>query len=474
MSGITPLPPVVKQQEELSAVVAVPLRPLLFFIAVLFGPSLSVAAELDSRPNVLLIMADDLGVECLGSYGGVSYSTPNLDQLAANGLRFTNAFATPLCSTTRVELMTGRSSHRDWIGFGLMNPKSRTFGHVFQDAGYRTGIFGKWQLTSYDPPDYPGAELRRGTGMRIKNAGFDSFALFHTGETEVKGSRYANPTFDVDGSVSTFDDGYGPDVAVDEAIRFLNESDKTSEKPWFVYYPMMLPHWPMVPTPDSADWQDRTKRHDESTAYFPDMVAKMDAIVAQLWQAAEQATNGRPTLVLFYSDNGTHLKIASNTEDGWKPGGKGLSTDAGTRVPLIAFMIGQTATEKIAAGTTDAIVGPVDFLPTLLDFAEIEESRGHLDGISFAPVLDGQAGQRDDWCCHYEPRPGWDKDQFTKLVFAQTARYKRYSDGRFYDTVVDVYENRPLPQHEWTSAEATVNKQLSAALKAYLVPKPLP
>ena len=89
-------------------------------------------------------------------------------------------------------MMTGRYAHRDWVGFGLLHPKARTFGHYLKDAGYRTMMAGKWQFTSHDPVDYPGAEQRRGAGMRAEDAGFDEYSLWHTGHTEDKGSRYAD------------------------------------------------------------------------------------------------------------------------------------------------------------------------------------------------------------------------------------------------------------------------------------------
>src|SRR4051812_41182755 len=96
-----------------------------------------------SRPNILLILADDLGFECLRCNGGTSYRTPNLDQLAASGIRFTHAYAQPLCTPTRVQLMTGQYNFRNWVGFGLMNRNEKTFGHMMKKAGYRSAIAGK-------------------------------------------------------------------------------------------------------------------------------------------------------------------------------------------------------------------------------------------------------------------------------------------------------------------------------------------
>ena len=177
--------------------------------------------------KIVLIMADDIGLEGLGCYGGSDYKTPRLDQLAAEGLRFTHAYSQPLCSPTRLEIMTGRENHRNWKYFGILPPEEKTFGHLMQSFGYRTCISGKWQLQSYDPPDFPNAEKRRGTGMHPKDAGFHEYSLFHSLHTEDKGSRYANPTFLRNGKLHKNVEGkYGEDLAVDFLLDFLKKEQR--------------------------------------------------------------------------------------------------------------------------------------------------------------------------------------------------------------------------------------------------------
>ena len=222
--------------------------PLLF---VLLWIPLPVHAA--SPPDIILIMADDVGIEAFGCYEGVSYKTPHIDELAAHGVRFTRAYSQPLCTPTRIQLMTGKYNHRNWRAFGILDPQARTFGHAFTAAGYATAIFGKWQLYSYDPRDFPGAEVRRAAGLHPKDAGFDEYALFHALHTEDKGSRYANPTMlegtaGSEGQLRTYPGRYGEDVWVEKVLRFF---DQHSEQPRFVYYPMALPHWPFQPTPNS-------------------------------------------------------------------------------------------------------------------------------------------------------------------------------------------------------------------------------
>ena len=207
------------------------------------------AARADKRPNVIVILADDLGRECLGSYGSRSYQTPHLDALAAGGIRFTTAFATPLCSPTRAALMTGRYGFRTgWtqlIGRGgedaleFFDPrKEKTFGHVLRAAGYATGIAGKWQLARFDErPDH------------LAECGFADHCVWTWQFGGRRTSRYWDPSIWQDGKVRTDTAGkYGPDVMADWVDWFL---ERNKEKPFFLYYPMVLTHGPFEPTPDS-------------------------------------------------------------------------------------------------------------------------------------------------------------------------------------------------------------------------------
>ena len=392
---------------------------------ILFLPYLALAKQ----PNVLLIMADDIGIEGFGCYGGTSYETPQIDKLAKGGLRFTHAYSQPLCTPTRVQIMTGRYNHRNWSYFGILDPAEKTFGHMMKEAGYKTCISGKWQLQSYDPPDFPNAERRRGQGMKVTQAGFDEHCLFHSWHTEEKGSRYAGPTYFKNGKLVTErKNRYGPDVSVDFILDFMN---KNRDDPMFVYYPMALPHWPMVPTPDSKEWGDPERREEEDLRYFEDMVAYMDKLVGRLVDGLVKLGLREDTLILFYSDNGTHLKVSSILNGKVVQGGKATPKQSGIRVPLIASWPG-----KIKPGrTTSDLVDASDFFPTLADLAQVKiPNQRQIDGISFAPTLYDQPGKKREWCFFwYDPRPGWDKDRFSRSIFALDHNYKLFSDGRLFD-----------------------------------------
>ena len=171
------------------------------------------------RPNIILIMADDLGMEAIGAYGGESYKTPHLDQLAAEGMRFENCYSTPLCTPSRVQIMTGKYNFRNYIGFGLLDKKEKTFGHALQAAGYKTAIAGKWQLYGNEKQQ----ELAGGkVGTLPLQAGFDTYRLW---QVKDRGERYKNPTLETykEGLID-YDEAYGP--GFEDMRRRKPNSDK--------------------------------------------------------------------------------------------------------------------------------------------------------------------------------------------------------------------------------------------------------
>jgi arylsulfatase A-like enzyme len=426
------------------------------------------AGHAANRPNIILILADDLGYETVGCYGGESYATPHLDRLAAGGVRFDRAYAMPLCTNTRTQLMTGKYNTRIWKAFGILDPQQRTFGHLLQAAGYKTCMAGKWQLTSYDPPDYPGAELRRSTGMRVANAGFDETSLWHTSHTEDKGSRYADPVIEQNGQQLTDTQGkYGPDLWTDFIGDFMT---RHRDEPFFVYYSMALPHNPMNPTPDSPEWQDPEQRDDDVTRFAADMIRYTDKMVGKVVAKVDELGLRENTLILFFSDNGTNWRVQSQFRGQMVRGEKGKGTELGVRVPMIANWSG-----TINAGqTSQALIDSVDFLPTMLEVAGLADPLPpDVDGVSFLPLLKGESdGTRQHVYIHQDPRPGWDKDRFELLRLAIGPRYKLYEDGRLYDVVDDMFERQPIFINADNAAERQARQALQQVLDAH-TPSPM-
>ena len=337
------------------------------------------------RPNVVLIMADDLGYECLGCYGGTSYKTPRLDELARTGIRFDHAYSQPLCTPTRLQLMTGQYNFRNWQAFGVLPPDETTFGHMMRAAGYKTCIAGKWQLYSYNPPDFE--PEWRGKGMRAEDAGFDEYFLWHAEHTEDKGSRYADPKILDNGEYLQDTAGkYGPDLYAQRINDFIG---RRKDEPFFVYYPMALTHGPFNPTPRSEAWARGDRFESNAAKHFGGMVEYMDEVVGRIVDRLDELGLRENTLVLFFSDNGTPRGVRSKMGDRIVDGGKGLPTDAGTHVPLIANWPG--AVEPAVSGD---LVDSTDFIPTL---AELCAMTPPMDGVSFAPQLRGERGAPREW-----------------------------------------------------------------------------
>ncbi len=396
-----------------------------------------------ARPNVVLIMADDAGPEAFGCYGGQEVRTPRIDALAAAGMRFTHCFATPLCTPTRVRLMTGRYSFRNYTRFGYLDPSENTIGHLLRKAGYRTAVIGKWQLNGlYDR--LPGSN----DSSRPQQAGFEEHLLWQLTRTARRrdggGERYWSPVLDRNGTLLTSKDTrgqYGPDLLCEAACDFIR---RHRSEPFFLYYPMVLVHSPFVPTPQTIG--TRSRGHDANRPpanaavrkqNFLSMVEAMDRIVGRLVDQIVSLNLENRTLLLFTTDNGTHTSLTLQMNGRTVRGGKGTLTDAGTHVPLIAWWPG-----TVPAGTVcDDLIDFADFFPTLADAAGMSVSEWEpLDGCSFWPQLTGRVGHPRNWLlCHYQP--WWDK---TPGRFVRTQRYSLYEDGRFFDLLKDPEERQDL------------------------------
>ncbi len=410
--------------------------PLLFWLLLVVS---TLAAE--RKPNVVLILADDLGYECLTCNGGQSYQTPHLDKLAAEGVRFSQCHVQPLCTPTRVMLMTGKSNVRNYTHFGHLEPSQTTFGHLFQEAGYATCITGKWQLGGgWEGP---------------KHFGFDEYCLWQLNR---RPERYKNPGLEINGKQVDYTQGeYGPDIVNDYALDFIT---RCKDKPFFLYYPLMLVHSPYQATPDSLDYNDLSGKK-ESQAHFADMVSRMDQMVGQIVARLEELKLRENTLILFLGDNGTGRGTPTMFNGKQVLGGKGETHQWGTHVPAIGNWPGHVARGKVCGDLIDAS----DFLPTLCAATGITPpAEPRLDGRSFWPQLQGQPGSPREWLYSwYNPSGGLQ----AKAEFAHDAQYKLYRDGRFFDVRQDDREQSPLDTTALSPAAMAAKAKLQQALDAY-------
>ena len=245
----------------------------LSFVLITFACQAPI--EQSSKPNVILIMADDIGFECLSINGSVSYKTPVLDSLATHGINFTKAISQPLCTPSRVKIMTGKFNYKNYDYFTYLNPKEKSFGNLFKENGYKTAIVGKWQLNGI---------VHKLEGFddntRPNHFGFDEYSLWQLTKTKSYGERFANPYIEQNGKILPRDENaYGPDIVSNYAIDFIK---RNRDQPFFIYYPMLLVHSPFVPTPDSPEWQSLDTRSKQENRFFIDMVAYMDKIVGKI------------------------------------------------------------------------------------------------------------------------------------------------------------------------------------------------
>jgi arylsulfatase A len=401
------------------------------------------------KPNIILIMADDMGYECIGANGNIEYQTPNLDRLAASGIRFENCYSQPLCTPSRVKIMTGKYNFRNYEDFEYLNPNQQTFGNLLKKAGYVTCIAGKWQLNGMNRNKPGNQDL-----TRPNHFGFDEYCLWQLHHKTAEGERYANPLLTQNGSdLPRNKDSYGPHVIADFISGFI---DKNSDKPFFVYYPMVLPHDPFVPTPDSHAWGDTSRRYEKNTLYFADMIGYIDKIVGQIESKLWEKGILENTLVIFTADNGTHPSIVSKTLNGNVKGAKGQSLNTGNHVPLIVSW-----PEMIRKGrVVDCMVDFADFFPTLAEVAGINLSEYPIDGESFFNILQGDKNRRNkkEIFIHYSPR--WSKFQHSRWVMNE--KYKLYRDGSFYNTIDDPLERNLL--ENTSGKEAKIRKKFDAVL----------
>ncbi|MCA9146153.1 MAG: sulfatase-like hydrolase/transferase [Planctomycetaceae bacterium] len=429
------------------------MKSFLALFAVLFTFAASQAQHNLGHPNILLIMADDVGVDVLGCYGGESYKTPRLDALAAGGMRFEHCYSMPVCHPTRITLMTGRYPFRTgnpkWGSFPVEEERN-TFAHVLKNAGYATAVAGKWQIC-----------MMKNDLDHAQRLGFDESCLFGWHE----GPRYYSPMIYQNGKLREgLEDRYGPDVYVEFLIDFI---ERNQRKPFFAYYPMALCHDVTDDLKDPVPFGP----HGHYDTY-KEMAEAMDVRVGRLIDALERLGLRENTLILFTTDNGTpvsyihsaepnpdpkgkdtyiRIPVVSKRNGKDVPGGKGSLTNGGTNVPLIANWPGKIKASQVA----DDLVDFSDFLPTLAEFAKAYLPAGvKLDGTSFASrLVDGQPSPQT-WAFAEHGKKYWVRDQ----------RWKLYDDGTLFDVERDPREKSPVK--ELSTEAARAREKLTAVTRS--------
>ena len=405
----------------------------IVFYAFLLAPT----SHANDRLNVILIMADDSAADNYGCYGSKFFSTPRLDALARTGAKFNHCYSEPVCTSSRVKIMTGRDGIRNYVQFGTLDKDEVTFGNMMKGANYETAIAGKWQL-------HGGSR-----GTLAPACGFDNYCLWNYPGTSR--SRFWDPSLMRDGKLmETTEKDYGPDILTDYLIEFIG---KNRSKPFFAYYPMLLVHSPFLKTPDSK--LDANRLISKSLTNFRDMTAYADKCVGRIVDALEEYGLREKTVIIYTTDNGTGRSLTYPYGKEKRKGEKAYATDGGTHAPLIVNCPG-----TVPAGTvSDDLVDFSDVLPTIADITGAKLPEVKLDGRSFWPQCLGTKGNPRDFIFQYyypKYKPAAAKhgqgvnDQ--EIIWAQNQRHKLYRDGTLY-AVIDRYEKTPLSPGVSTQAD---------------------
>lgn len=425
------------------------------------APASSDLATGSTKPNIILIIGDDIGREIPTYNGGQSYSTPNLDFMAANGMQFPYFFSHPDGPPSRLALVTGRYNYRNWVDFGELPASQKSFANMLHDdAGYSTCFVGKWQFDGGD--------------SNITHHGFDKYRVFMPFEPDNNNGhdqfyhRYKNPYLYEAARYLTDQEvagKYSEDMFYNYASNFI-DSNKT--KPFLLVYSHSLVQKPWVPTPDDPAYATWNPDVDDNTkydrAYFPSMVAYMDKTIGKLITKVQTAGISNNTIIMFISDNATNKSIASQYKGRTVTGSKDSTTFNAINVPFLIYARG-----RVAAGAVDtSLVDMTDFFPTFAALANIKNLTAYLplDGTTFSdnmqnnPILSKQ--RKTVYC--YWPR-FYQREPDLSYVFDYNYKlYDAANGGGFYNYPNDIYEQFPLPTSLLTPTEKKTRNKFAQIL----------
>ena len=417
-------------------------------------------ASLD-RPNIIFIMADDLGYGHLGCYGQKQIRTPHLDWMASEGTRFTQVYAGHcVCAPSRSVLMTGRHTGHTSVrvngGGSPLLPEDITVAEVLKDAGYATGIFGKWGLGDH------------GTAGVPYQQGFDEFY----GYLHQVHAHFYYPWFlwrndqkhALPGNEGEHRQQYSHDLIVDESLDFIR---RHRQGPFFLYVPFTIPHFELLVPEDSLKEYDgkfpEPTPYVDSRRHYADqpapratlaaMISRMDRDVGRIFALLKELKIDETTIVFFTSDNGGYRLARPGEQDffqanGSLRGAKGSFYEGGLRVPMIVRWPG-----RVAPGATDDFIWAFwDVMPTLAELAGAK-APSDIDGISVAPRLLGQSQEQTDRFLYWEEIP---QGKGGTPAWSQAVRWDKWKAVRLkprlplelYDLETDLGEqNNVTDQH---------------------------
>lgn len=371
------------------------LRHIIAALFAFLAPTIASAAT--EKPNIILIMSDDVGIGDIHCYGG-PFNTPNIDALAKGGMRFEYCYAPPVCGPSRCQTLTGRYPFRTGLNSNdsadAVSPEREVMiPTVMRKAGYATASAGKWGQICLGPREW----------------GFDEH-IVHKGSIRYW-AKQGKGAYNINGKDMTMKDGeYMPDLLHNFAVDFIT---RNKEKPFFLYYPMSSVHGPIMRTPDS-------KEGASDDQLYADTVEYMDKLVGKLMAELDKQKLREKTVIIFAGDNGT-AHYGPATVDGKKVSGKKATMlEGGSRVPLIVNCPGTTP----AGVVNHDLIDSSDFFSTFVELGGAPLPSGvTLDSHSFAAQIKGEKGTPREWCYV----------EYDGKSYARDSRYKLTNTGELFD-----------------------------------------
>lgn len=450
----------------------------------------------DSRPNIIIFVANDVGYEAPGFTGGHSYETPTLDRMAANGVFFTHTYRHPDGFPSRLALYTGKYNFRNYVSWGRFPHSEKTFANMLSDVGYNTCFVGKWQMNDGD------------LGMQLR--GWQQYLIFmpFQGSESQRINRYKNPRLYEKGAYlpdSAVEGKYSEDMFSDYLCRFIDTHLPASDtvrttitvydttylednsfvvdsslvdtailvpqkkNPFLAVYSLNLAGKPFVPTPDDPEFEAWNPAFDilnPDKKYERSMVRYMDKMIDKILTRLQDDGMMDNTYVFYLSATAAFNDVSAV----WGPtqrtvrGGKMRTHLWGTLNPLLVYCPAKLPARE----DRSTLIDYTDFMPTLADLTGTPRpvNYGTLDGVSFADNLMGIAGEDRSWVfCHWDndarkdpPVQRWVNDTTYKL-------YDTLGYTRFFNTVKDTMEKRPIPDEKLTPSEQGIKQNFIQVLQ---------
>ena len=374
------------------------------------------------KPNIIFVLADDLGIDGVSSYGADHYNTPNIDNLAKKGIRYTHAYTAPLCGPSRAMILTGRYAFRTGAvsqdQTGTMLPSIETMlPKIIKPAGYTSSMIGKWGQLPLGPAEF----------------GFDDFLRFFASGVYKNNPDKTYKYVENGKNLVLKDNEYMPDLMHNHLVDFLS---KHTKDPFFVYYSLAQVHGEIVSTPDSkpgtTDFKD----------LYTDNINYMDKLVGKLLHTLDSLHLRENTMIVFFGDNGTAAQASAiGSVNGKKIiGKKGTMLEGGSLVPLIVNWPGVTDKGKVV----DNLIDASDFVPTFTQIAGATlPTNTVIDGVSFANQIMGKKGIERAWI-------------FTELGsewYIRSQNWKLNRAGELFDMRKAPFEEKIAATNEETNKE---------------------